>query len=573
MLQGIFKLFTSATTAADKFSANKNEEVQNFTNSETSFNNISNSEMSIFSSEASPEDSFSLYNFSSGNFLESAVNPELEALYKTAEDSNGLITVEKLGQGYIKVLTKSSEGYDISELYYDSNDLKNPIGGYEQEYNDEGKMLSFLSYGKGGEIGTKVDCTYNSDGKIETELVSSYEDGELKTETKTDFTYHANGKAKAKSTSVRENGEIVKNIDRTFDTDGKLGSCLVYENGEIKMKMERSYSPDGNTETGTTLIYENGEIIKKIETKTGRTYYPDGKTKAETTSTYANDELTAKSEYTYNVDGSIDSLSAYNNKGDLLKKEEYKYDSAGELIEFTTTGASNSAEYKTKYDDSIITVENKAGEILANIDTNELLKEFKEEDRARMAAEIRKMHPEALIDLYKENIPIGVYETHECPHGPEKEAKGEYHDFEDKIYMKESDFTRDKLTHEVGHAIDFIYQPDQFGQSQELVNNARTNAFDSLFLETFNEEQEAFMKETGLDKGSLWEICYGAKNPLEGFAESYTITMFPEYTAASPEFGRELFQQYFPRTIAESAKLLEATRMMPQEVRSGTMEN
>ena len=381
-----------------------------------------------------------------------------------------------------------------------------------------------------------------------------------------EFTYHPQGSVRTLMMSLYENGEMVQQTDFTFNPDGikETETTVTYENGEMVQQTGYTFNPDGTIETGSTVTYENGEVTGKTE----QTFSTDGIKETDRTLLYENGEVTGKIEQIFNPDGSADTFSIYNKEGEPL----YTFNYADKLDELAAMETSDESGYTVKYDGNVIIVEDEAGEAAAEIDLDILLEEFKEEKKGYITEEIKKLPPEALIDLYNENVPLSVFETHDCDAVP-RGVEADYHIDEDGIYIKEDDFKAEVLAHELGHAIDYMYYtlpdgtplPDGAPSPNGKSLNLETSCREYSFYNVFDEELDAMMEETGFSWETCIKLCYGSKNPREAFAESYTLMMFPELAATTPNY--DLLQRYFPRTIAVSEKMLGAIRELPQEYR------
>ena len=359
----------------------------------------------------------------------------------------------------------------------------------------------------------------------------------------------------SKLNGVAENSEItgpfkpVVEIQSTDRITG-VGPTVTYgTDGKTAEQKKLTYYPDGNVKTKSISYYRNDEITRQED----YTYYPNGNIKTDSILFYENGEARGRSEDIFHPDGKFSSFSIYNREGELI----YAFDRASKDVELAAMETSDESGYTVKYDDNIIIVETEAREEAARIDLDILLSEFKEENRAHMADEIKKLPPQALADLYNENVLLDILERHDCDTvAPDTTAHYHRDEDGDKVYVIEDNFTAVIFAHELGHVIDdFLSTPSNAAESPV-----------PQFVETFNREKEAFFRDVELDEEFLSPgLFYGMQNATEAFAEIYTLITFPELAATSIRY--DILQHYFPETIAEAKNYLEFVRALPQEHR------
>ena len=440
--------------------------------------------------------------------------------------------------------------------YYSNGEIVQQIDGTFTYLPDGTIETSSILTGKNGKIMERTDKTYNSDEQLEKESTLYYENNEIVAKDECIYTYDSDGNRLTESYLLWEGDELAAKEDctYTYDSDGNrlTESSLLWENGEILQKdTTYAYGPDGDIEKISSLLYKNDEIAEETELR----FNSDGRLQTGLILGYENGEVVGRAEQTFTDEGTLDSLFIYDREGELT----YAFNPEDEDAESAAAEVSNESGYTTDFSGDIITVMDESGNVAAEINLDILLESFQKEDRGYITDEIGKMPPEALIDLYNENVPLGIFETHHYKHAS---AEADYHDDDDEIYMRQQGFRAQVFTHELGHAIDFVYES---GPDEDLVNSPTSVRLEGDFSRIFNEEIEAMMKETGFSRETCIRLCYGAKKAEEAFAESYTLMMFPELGSTDVQYN--LLQRYFPRTIAESEKMLGEIRELPQEQR------
>ncbi len=580
MFQDILKI----TPFANSSNANTTNDGNQVATSSSNNNAIGshNEEVSVFEPEESESST-------SGNVftLENVAVPNAEQDTDVPEEAKDVDAPDKKVENVVE-LTTTEETYVENGIEYKKILAQTPDG--------EVRSVSFF---ENGQMAQTSEFTRYPDGQVKTDLTSIYENGQILKEI--EHIYGPDSKIETISVLIYENGEKSEKLDLVFDSEGKIktDTTLIYENGTRLKETTFVLDANKNVETISTIFYENDEAVQKEDV----TFNSDGGWATKILSGYGNNEPTGRAEYNYNNDGSLNALLVYNENGELA------YNSSDKTPVHLDTSVFNKEGYLAKYDGNSITIEDETGETAVEFNLDKLLEKFDEEKREHIVDEIKKLPPEVLVDLYNENVPLDVFETHECENNTTiRQFRADYHLDEDKIYMREDDFNARTLTHELGHAIDCTYEPKMDGtaayktESNEGFTNSSTSnqvvsgsgftnlliinqflpnaSFDnsptsespsSNFLEIFNEEKEAFMKETGLDEKTCGDICYGSTNPMEAFAESYTFIMLDGLANTDPRF--DLLQRYFPKTIFEAGRMLKEKRTtLSQELRGKPIE-
>lgn len=193
-------------------------------------------------------------------------------------------------------------------------------------------------------------------------------------------------------------------------------------------------------------------------------------------------------------------------------------------------------EYKVKWKGEKIYITNTNTKEKSVIDTQKLVQNFPKAMQYWFLIRLQNLPGEVLMDMANEAdyTDIAVSST----------ADGSYNTDNDMINLLDGTFSTGTIVHELGHALDNIFQNNKFSSET------------SEILSSFEEENMKY----GGGSSNLSDYC--TSNVREFFAEAYTLMMLGEdYRAA------KTIENNFPRTFALLKDLLEEIRRLPKEYR------
>lgn len=460
-------------------------------------------------------------------------------------------------------------------------------GTIREEYDKElNKRTSYYPNGKIssielGERGNSSFTRYYLSGKVykvrnaDNSSMTYYENGQIKEQQSKDGSYtqyYENGRIKA-----QENVE--ERITEEYYSNGQLKSrfCLIghkeeyYENGQLKYilnleddsgDLERSYYENGvlkercfKDDSGyhITKYDEQGNIVlnsefddKKEEFK--KRLLDIASLDSEEEKINLIKELNKDNIIEF-LDSSqfswsklINTINNENTKKQIFSYLEYV------LKECFEVGLENikspvqvknkyheGDEYKVKWKGEKIYITNTNTKEKSVIDTQKIVQNFPKAMQYWFLIRLQNLPGEVLMDMANEAdyTDIAVSST----------ADGSYNIDNDMINLLDGTFSTGTIVHELGHALDNIFQNNKFSSET------------SEILSSFEEESMKY-------KGSSDLSDYCTTNVREFFAEAYTLMMLGEdYRAA------KTIENNFPRTFALLKDLLEEIRRLPKEYR------
>lgn len=459
-------------------------------------------------------------------------------------------------------------------------------GGSLQEYRTGDTVYTYYPSGTLESISDKDgnNNTYYANGKIASEYKknglkrSYYLSGKIFEERKEDgsyIQYFENGNIKNKSIgndsiSYYENGNISSKYTGNSYT-------IYYENGQIQESNEVNgydfitYYPNGQIKTA---IPEDGDM-ERYDVQGNKIEKPIEKEQKEYDSYYSGQIYETAKElnkliHTEPID--INVIKNVINKENIVELfKQYHWNEHNiikdiqnstkdkviqqELITYIETTLNDvysanlkkfpkktkiensnwkGAEYKVKWTNAKVYIKNLETNRKSAIDLEKLVKNLPKAERYILLIRLQNLPGEVLediaIDANYSNIEMG--------------NAGDYRDWTDTIQLVGGGFGEGTIVHELGHAIDNLFQEDKYstGLNNEL-------------LSSFKEEK---MTNPYEDSNKY----YAATNIKEFFAECYALLMLgDEYRA------KECIEKNFPKSFAIVKEMIKEIRQLQPEVR------